>query len=325
MAQGQGYASCAGLGVQSTLGTNVTRTKFWPFISEAIKLIPQRKRWSNARETAYQINTEVGRHSGGPMSVYGTFEGLESIFKQAFGASCLTTTQLSASSAYSQSYALKDALKSPGLSLEINRDVTAFLYEGMQIEQIDFIQNANDYLTINIQWVGRDETLVGATSPSFVTPLKIHHTQLAFTVGGVATTINSFRVTVKFNNTGFRGQLGNNVTREIIRSGKRDVSGEINLTFEDTTRYAEFATVTNQTPTNVALVMDYTGGAIASGAGNNYEFKLTLGTVNWEGDTPTVPSTGPITFTMPFVAMESALGLNDELVLFQKNTLTTVA
>ncbi len=320
MAQGQGYASFAGLGIQSTLGTNVSRTKFWDFISESIKLIPQRKQWSNASDTGYQINTELGRHSGGPMSVYAMFEGLESLFKQAFGSSCLTTTQLSASSAYSQSYALKNALKSPGLSVEINRDVSAFLYEGIQIEEIEFVQDPNDYLKINLQFVGRDETLVSASSPSFVTPLKIHHAQLAFTVGGVATTINSFRITVKFNNTGYRPQLGNNVTREIIRSGKFEITGEINLTFEDTTRYTEFTALTN-----VALVFDYTGGSIASGAGNNYEFKLTLGTVNWNGDTPVVPGPGPITFSMPFIALESSRAANDQIVLFQKNTLSSVA
>lgn len=317
MAQGQGYASYAGIGIQSTLGTNVARTKFFDFMSESMKVVPQRKQWNNAAESGVRINTELGIHSEGQISVYGAFEGLESLFKQAFGSSCLTTANVTGT-AYSQTYVLKSALKSPGVSLEINRDVTAFLYEGCQIEEVEFVQNPNDYLMINFLFRGRDETQVTATSPSFVTALKIHSSQLTFKAATVATTINSFNLKFKRNATGFRPQLGSNITKEIISGGKKSVTGNVSLAFEDVTRYNEFRALTN-----VALEFKYVG-AIITGS-ETYQLKLSLPQVNWDGDTPAIGGSGPVDFSMPFTAFMTGRDTNDELGVFLENTITSVA
>ena len=316
MAEGQGYAAYAGIGVQSTLGTNVTRTRFIDFISEGVELQEQQRPWNNAGESGQRINTELGRHSEGPIEVFGNFEGLESFFKAAFGLNSVTTAN-PAGSAFTHTYALKDSVKSPGLSLEINRDVTAFLYEGCQIEEVDFMQDSADYLKVRFQFRGRDETQVSATSPTFATALKVHHSQLTCKVATVATVLNSFRVNLKNGLTGFRAQLGDKVTREIIRGGKRTVSGEVNLQFEDQTRYNEFKALTN-----VALEFKYVG-AVITGA-ETYQFKLNLPQVNWTGRTPSVGGPGPIAFSMPFMAYMTTRGANDELALFIENTLTSV-
>ena len=316
MAEGQGYAAYAGMGVQSALGTNVTRTRFIPFISEAIELQPQYRGWNNAGQSGQRVNTELGRHSEGSMEAFGNFEGLESFFKQAFGLNSVTTAN-PAGSAFTHTYALKDSVKSPGLSLEIHRDITAFLYEGCQIEEVDFVQDAGDYLKVRFMFRGRDETQVSATSPTYATTLKVHHAQLTAKVATVATTLNSFRVNLKNGLTGFRAQLGNTVTREIIRGGLREVTGEVSLQFEDQTRYNEF-----KAKTDVALEFKYVG-AVITGA-ETYQFKLNMPQVNWTGRTPTVGGPGPISFAMPFTSYMTAIGANDELALFQENTLTSV-
>lgn len=318
MAQGQGYNSAAGIGVQSTLGTKVTPTKFIDFISEGVKLQTQRKIWTTASETGDRINTEMGRHSEGPIEVYGAFEGLESWLKVAFGLNSCTDANVAAS-AYSHTYALKDAPKSPGLTLEINRDVTAFSYEGVQIEEVTFTQDAGEYLKIGFIMRGRDETTGAATSPSFASILKIHHAQLVCKVATVVTPLNSFKINLKNNLTGFRPQLGTVVTREIIRDKKRAVTGEISLTFEDTTRYAEFLALTN-----VALEFKYVGAAIPSGGGEFFTFKLNLPQVNWNGETPVVPGAGPINFSMPFTAFMTSRAANDELALYIENSINAV-
>jgi hypothetical protein len=319
MPQAQGYASYAGIGVESTLGTPVTRTKFIDFISEALKVQTQRKAWSNASEVGPRINTELGVHSEGPMEVYAMFEGLESFLKAAFGASSVASAVVSGT-AYGHTYALKSAMASPGLSVEVERDAQAFLYEACQIEEVEFIQDPNDYLRIRFLFRGRDESKVSATSPSFATVLKIHHAQLTAKIATVVTTINSFRVLLKNNLTGFRPQLGSVVTKEIIRGGKRAVTGSLGIDFADTTHYDQFRALTN-----VALEFKYVGAAISGGGGETYQFKLNLPQVNWDGDAPVVPGPGPIAVEMPFTAFMTSRDANDELALFIENTNTSVA
>ena len=316
MAEGQGYASYAGIGVQSTLGTNVTRTQFFDFISEGIELQQQQKQWNNAGESGERINTELGRHSEGSIEVYGNFEGLESVFKQAFGVGSVSSVN-TAGAAWTHTFLLKDAVKSPGLSVEINRDVTAFLYEGMQVEETEFIQDAGDYLKIRFHYRGRDETQVSATSPTFATPLKIHHTQLVAKINTVVTTLNSYRLSMKNGLTGFRAQLGNKVTREIIRGGRRSVTGEVNLQFENLDRYNEF-----KAQSTVVLDLSYIG-AVITGA-ETYKLQLYCPLANWTGRTPVVGGTGPIAFSMPFMAFMINRGANDEFAMFIENTKTSV-
>lgn len=316
MAQGQGYNAWAGIGVQSTLGTTVARTKFVDFISESVKYQTQRKQWNNVGNTALRVNTELGRHSEGSIEVYGAFEGLESFFKAAFGSASVSTTN-PGGTAYNHNYALKDAMASPGLSLEINRDVTSFLYEGCQIDEFEFIQEPNDYLRVRFGFRGRNETLISASSPSFLTPLKVHSSQLVCLVSTVATTINSFRLLVRNNLTGFRGQLGSPDSKEFIRGGKRSVTGSISLAFENTTRYAEFIALTN-----VSLDLTYVGAVITGG--ETYRYRLLISQLNWDGDTPPVGNSGPIDFEMPFTAFETTRGGNNELAFTIENQISSV-
>jgi len=318
MPEGQGYASWAGIGVQSTLGTPVARTKFIDFKSEGVELQLQQKPWIGASETADRINTEVGRHSEGSMEVMGAFEGLESFFKALFGNNSVVTAVLSGT-ANSHTFTPKDSMKSPGLSLEINRDVIAFLYEGCQVEEVEFVQDSAEYLVVRFLFRGRDETQVSASTPTFVPVLKIHASQLVFKVATVVTPINSYRISFKNNLTGFRPQLGTVVTREIIRGAKRSVTGEITIQFEDQNRYNEFKALTN-----VALQWVYTGGAISGGGGNNYTLQIDMPQVNWQGRTPTVPGPGPLAVTFPFKAFMTGRATNDDISLVLKNAITSV-
>lgn len=317
MPQAQGYAAYAGLGIQSTLGVNVTRTKFLDFISESIEIQPQRKQWNNAGESGFRINTELGLHSEGSLEVYANFEGLDSWLKQAFGSGSVTTTN-PAGAAFNHTFALKDAVKSPGVSLEINRDVTAFLYEACQFDEVEFIQDPNDYLRVRFGIRGRDETQVTATSPSFATPLKVHSSQLTCKVATVVTTVNSYRISIRNNLTGFRPQLSTPITKEIIRGGKRSVSGEISLAFEDLVRYNEFRNLNN-----IALELKYVGAVITGS--ETFRFQLNMPQINWDGRTPNVPGPGPVDFSMPFTAFMTTRAANDELALVIENTATSVA
>lgn len=318
MAQGQGYDSYAAIGVQSTLGTLVTRIKFFDIVSESVRLLSQHKAWNNAGQNAPRINTELGRHSEGDINVYGAFEGLESLFKAAFGASSVTSASINGSG-YSHTFALKNAMPDAGLSLEIPRSVQTFLYEGVKIEEVEIIQNANDYLMFRFTVRGRNETEITATSPSFLTVLKIHQSQLVFKIATVATDINSFRLSLKNNLTGFRGTLGSLDTKEYIRSNKRSVTGSISLPFDSISQYDNFRALTN-----LALEAKWTGGTIPSST-DTYQFKLNLPQINWDGTTPTVPGPGPLDLELPFTAFETTRGGNDELVLYMQNGISSVA
>jgi hypothetical protein len=320
MAEGQGYAAWAGIGIQSTLGTNVARSKFKDFISENIRLVPQFKQWNNAGGAGDRVNTLLGRHSEGALNVYGCFEGLDSLLKAAFGASSVATAVVSGT-AYGHTFSLKSAMPSPGFSLEVNRDIAAFLYEGCKIDEVEFIQAPNDYLQIRFGIRGRNETQVSASSPAFPTLLKVHFTQLTFKVSTVATAINSYRILLKNTLTGFRGStLFPPDSKEFIRGGKFKVSGSVSLGFEDVTRYNEFRNVTN-----VALEMKYLGDAISGGGGETNQLKLSLPQVNWEGTTPEIKGPGPVDdVEFPFTAFETSRAANDQMGLYLVNTATSV-
>ena len=315
MPVGQGHDAYLGFATQSTLGTLAARTKFLDIISESLAAQLTRTHSDLLGSASRRQYVETGAQSGGVVELEGNYEGLETLLYHAIGAK--TSAQQGTTTAYKHTLSLAKALPSPGLSIEVERDIRAFFYEGCKINQITFTQEPNAYLRVALDLLGRNETDGAATTPTFPKDLPIHQPQFAFTIDGTAIAVNRFDLTIN-NNLEQRPKLGDAAPKEIIRNGAREVSGSFEADFEDTAQYAKF--IENA---SIGLVAAWTGAAIASTY--KYEMKLSMPKCYYEGQTPQVGGRGPITVPFTFMAMEQTRAAQDELEVELTNTAAAIA
>lgn len=316
MPVGQAHDSVFSFVTQSSLGSLTSRTKHLDIVSASLA-----GEWpkveSKALGSASVRNMEsLAYQSVGDIVLEGNFLGLDTLLYHAMGAKA--SAQQGSTAAYKHTLTLASAMVSPGLSMEIKKtSIQAFAYEACKINRLTLNQAPNEYLGVTIGVMGRAESKVSATSPSFPTYLPIHSSQLAVTLDAGAVTVNSLEITLG-NGLELRPQVGSAIPKEYIRGSQgRRVTGSIEIDFEDTTQYDKL--VAN---TTAALVATWTGAQIESPY--NYALVATLPTIKWLGDPPTLSGRGPQTVTLNFVAVEATRGAQDEYKLELTNTATSI-
>jgi len=324
MSLGQGHDSWVGIGVQTVLGTPVVASQYLDFISEGIEYQPTRGHLVNAGAVDPSVHKELYRRSGGPIEVYANYEGLETLLLFAFGD---VTTTTESGAAKRHTYALAKNLPGPGLTLEVNRSVEAFLYEGCKVNEVEFIQEAEDFLRVRFGLLGRNETLdetpTEPTASSFPAELQILGAHLsailrvngASPVADLPLVVN--RLSLMLNNAAAHRASTGIDSKEIVRTGKRAITFSADLDFDAVTRYDEYRALTD-----MELVLTWTGAEIIPGF--NYTLNLTLPRFNWDGKTPTVAGPGPITVEMAGTAMDTERFAQDAITGYLINTVTAV-
>jgi len=320
MAQGYGYNAWIGFASSLTLGTLAVRTKFLDILTESLTYQPTRTRTARLGSPSQSINTELGRVSGGSFEIEGNYEGMDTLFRYGFGA---VASALDTTNAYNHTFTLSklvptSAANGVGLSIEVNRDVTAFLYEACKVNQIEVTQDVNAYTRIRFDVLGRNETRDTASSPTFPSELPMHQSQFTFTVDAAATTVNNFTWTLN-NNLAHFPQLGSLDSKEIARNGKREVTFSFEIDFEDQTQLNNFMNLSD-----VALVALWTGPAISGGSSSN-RFRISMPKCNFEGSTPTATAAGKLRMQINGIALEQTRAAQDECTLIIENTATSVA
>jgi hypothetical protein len=313
MALARGENTWVGFGVESTLGTTVARTKFTDYISEGLMRKQVRKESGVIGGFSQRVLTELARWSEGPIEFEGNYEGMELLFKHAFGSA---NTVVASGAAFNSTFTLTSFPPAPGLSVEVNRDVSAFLYADCKIGQLEITQGVDEYLRLRFDFLGRAETLISASSPSFPADQRILTQDLVFKIATVATTIQNFRFTLN-NTMAHRPQLGSVDRKEIQRVGRRRISGSFELDFEDTTQYNNFI---NQSA--VALLATWTGATI-TGA-EKYRLVLSMPSCKFTNGQLPADNPGPITETIEFLALEQTRGAQDECSAIIESTATSI-
>lgn len=302
-----------GVGVESTFGTPVARTKFFEFNSESVKLDGGMIAHSSLRGRSQNRRGKKKNSVAGTIEMPLQVDGAEVILKHAFGA-CVT----SGAGPYVQTITLTRALP-VGLSLEINRDASSiggsssFLYDGCQINKLTLKHSPEDFLMMSLDIVGEgDSSLVSVSTPSFATFVGWDWDGFAATINSVAVLLRDFEITLDNNLATDRYNLGSLKRKGLGPAGKRKVSGKFNV---------EFASLTE---------MNYWRGA-TTGPGSmvctwtNGTSTLVLSVANpifIEGE-PVVGGDGPILVPLAFEAYISSAD-NDELSIILTNSTSTV-
>lgn len=315
----KGYKSFAGFGRQSALGTVVSRTIFARFNSESVKEMNQVIN-SSRLSPSQQVVEQGLRYSTGGMQFDGNYEGLEVLFKDAFGADTITTPG-AATLTRLHTIALADDLPSPGLSVEISKGgLQSHLYADMKIRSFKLSTNPSSLLQIDIDWIGRAETLVSASTPTYASLLPIPPAQLTLAIDGVSAAINSFEVSIdnKLSGEDRPNSYGRDI-KEPERTAVRVVEGTIELDYDSTTNYSKF-----KNGTDAAIVATWTGAAIETSPTFFWALVLTLPRVRFTGTTPSASNPGVLPLSLPFRAYETMAGAANEISATLQNKVTTV-
>lgn len=312
MPQGFGDNSWIAFGVESTYGTPVTRTTFFEFMNESVKLDQGREAHSSLRGRSRNRRGQKKHSVAGAVETQMQVNGMELLLKHAIGSDTITGTN-----PYTHTFALTRALP-VGLSVEVNRDASniasnsSFLYDGCQISKMTLKHAVGDFLMATWDLIGEgDASNVAVTSPTFATFLGFDWPDFTCTVNSVLTPIRSLdELTLDNNLAEDRYNLGANKRKGLGGNGNRSISGKITLEFS---QLAELTLFRSQT--NCAIAFVWSNGANS--------LTITLPNVEFTEGDPVTANAGPILITLGFDAYISSVE-GDELSAVLVNTTATV-
>ena len=218
---------------------------------------------------------------------------------------------------YTHTFTLADALPT-GLSMEIDRDVTAFTYEGCKINTLGLSIDPAGYLMADIGVVAEDETMAAATSQTLPTVELINFTHGALSYAEASASITKAAFTLNNNIKTDRRFIGSRLISQPQRSGKIEVTGNFTIEFESTDAYADFIAATSR-----ALVLTFTSATLIK-TGHYRTLTITFPIIKLTGTTPKVNDKGIIYLECPFKAYATDSSTR-EFNITLKNTVVSVS
>lgn len=314
IAPGHGFETWLGFGQELTYGSVVARTKFIEIVSESIKLarapIPKaslrgrfvRGFFQGRKVVAGDIETEL------------FFEGHEWLLKQAFGK--VTTTTVEAG-VYDHVFEPFTPLPT-GLTLEVFRDIKAFLYPGGKVNSLALSMVLDQVMRATYSVGAADESLIAGTSPSFPTELLPVFHAADVKVDSISEEANDFNVTLNNNLALERFKLNSVITKEPALNDISTVEGSFTGDFLDIRQYTKFTG-----GTAVALQMVVVGEAIPATA-SFYTLTIDIPRAVYTGETPSVGGPGIIPQNFPFMGFRSEDLATPAIKLTLRNTISSV-
>ncbi len=320
MPLGSGQLSHISWGFNASFGTTATRTKSAELVRESIKLRaerafsdsvrgPSKRRWFNAK-----------RFGEGEFEVEPMYEGFELLYKGIWNK---VTTSALAAPAFQHLYEFPDPdVLLGGYSIEVERDLQAFLYESARLTKVVFRGEIKKLLKAAFSVIAQNESLISVTTPVFPPEKPISFADITCKIdavggAGVALDIRSFEITIDNNFDNDRMRMGSLLIKEPTRLGHRMVTGQIVCDWEDMTQYNRYAN-----GTEFKLVLTATGPAIG-GSGVNETWELEIPRCVATDGTPNISDGGPIRLTLPFEGLFRNGTTEDSAKLTVKNSVTT--
>lgn len=323
MPVGLGHKAVLGIGEESTYGTPVTRTKFLELVGGGDGLVVDEEKIESQsmKEIGVRGDYEVQQ---GSVDVKGTvtfevpYDGAEKIFKHAFGSVATSQPDSGADPlVYQHIFTMADALPT-GLTLEVDRDVTAFVYEGCKIASIEFSCGGPDELVrVAAEVIGEDVQTGSATSPTVPAVGFFSAPQADLKWNSTSVPVSAFSVKLNNNLDKDRRFLGSRLRKEPTRAGgKVEVTGTFKAEFESTTHFNDFRNATNR-----ALQIKCTGPGIGA-ASRKYELTLDCAVTKLIEYPVTAENEGRIMVEVSFKAYRNAT--EKELKLTLQNLVSSV-
>ena len=279
MAIRSGLAAQIGIGVESTVGTAATPTRFYEFNDESIAQTIERIDSEGLRTCNRVLRSD--RYASGQVAIEGSFsmdmtaDNTAILFKHALGA-------VATAGSYVHTCTMSDPF-GLGLTIEVGRPgndgtVRAFTYAGCAINTLDLSVSVGELLSAEFGVIGTTAESIGTvTAASYGSSLELlHFAGAAITVAGTAYPCKDFSLSVNNGLTGDRFVLGSQVAQQPIASSLAEVTGSLTAEFVDATAYNRVLNATHAAV--VATFTDSTGDSIT----------VTVPVARFDGDTPSV-------------------------------------
>lgn len=322
MAIAGGLSAQLGIAEEVTPGTAVTPDRFYEFNSESLALDIERIESAGLRPNRRVLGASdwvAGRQGvSGDIELEVQPNGFGRLIKHMLG-SVATTTPSGATNARLHTGTI-GALDGDSLTIQVGRTgvdgtTRSFTYAGCKINEWELSCSVDEFLMLTLGIDGMTETtataLASAAYPSVNVPLV--WTQGAVTVAGSAFDVTAFSLSGSnglATDRYFISATTPNSKRQQLESTLREYTGTLEAEFTDLTAYNRFVN-----GTTAALTATFTGPLIEGAL--NYSVTITLPTVRFDGETPSVDGEGIIGVSLPFKV------LSDDITIAVQNTDTT--
>jgi len=291
-----------------------TIANFIPFLSESVQLERNIVMTDSIRGDSARSIWRTGFETvGGDISVEVQPTGFTTLLKHTLGR--VASAGPSGSGFYHHKIYPSGTLP-VGLAVEIGRTGAAggtFTYRGMKINQLELACAVGDPLTATFSFLGKTESRLqgdptGQTSISALNPLTFD--EGAITIDGASQEVQGVSITINNNLIEDKGKMGTLQRAAIPRSGFRDVTGTLNLEFDDLNMYNKY---TGGTETSLDITFTSDDEAVS---GQVYTLNINLPRIVFTGETPVVDGPDLIFYDQPFIALYDSTrgdGFKDEI------------
>lgn len=296
-----GLGSWVGWAQESTWGTSVARTKYYPLLSSGDSLGNEIEKVMGSDIELAQ--TDVGKVYEGQETVRGSFQielgytGLLRLWEHVTGSTPSPSGVGPFTWTFAPPITTLPTTIGEGLSIEILRGgalATSFLYEGCKITKFTLNAGANSIVTATFEFVAETVTTPAKSVPGSVGVNDLIRSPTgqaspAFCIiNAIARNCRSVTFTVDSKYEP-RPTLDSLLTLEPFRTGKQEVTLQLELEFQDLNEFNDFIAVQER-----SVQVEWNQAA-------NANFRLTLQHgILMSGATPFINSMGIITYSPTF-------------------------
>ncbi|MCP4961318.1 MAG: hypothetical protein GY925_18895 [Actinomycetia bacterium] len=291
-----GLDAQVGVAEESTVGTFVAPTDYFPFLDEGMEAVNARIDSDAIRAGRTILDSDDwaagARTVSGSVALEARTKQIGMILKHTFGAVATT-----GSGPYVHTFTPGD-LFGKGLSVQGGRPdaggvVRAFTYTGCKVSSLTLSAAVDEAVKLDVDLVGQDEdtgqTLGTFSDPDAGTLFTFVHG--ALTIGGTAVPCESVSLTIDNGLQSTRHRLGSVVSTEQRQEARRTVTVDVVADFEDLVNYNRVVS-----GAEAAVVLTFTSGTTI--------LAITMN-CRTDGETPTVSGVEEIPLNLSLMAVGS--------------------
>lgn len=294
------------VGKESTYGTAATLSRAFEAKSDSFKRAQEYltsdgfRGGMHTRLATRSVPVNMGGEGSIEVDVQPTGFGL---LLQSMLGTVAGPTQQGATTAYKSTFASSSAGPADSWTVQMQRvdasgTVRLFTHLGALMTGWKFSQETDGLLGLDLKFDFQDVvTSVSAGTPTYVSTLPYAWTQAAATWNGSAIDLTKFELEADLGmNTDRRFLRGSALKKKPVRAKLPEFKGSAEMEFDGLTQYAAFVA-----GTVAPLVITWTGASIASPY--NFELKITLPAVQFQGDSPEVSLNAMPKQSLPFMVL----------------------
>lgn len=315
MTQGFGYNEFALIGKETTWGTAAgTFPVTVELIEDALAAIREKAFSASFRGRTKRHVIRAKEGAAGAIGVELAYTGMGGLLHHLFGN--ISSTGPTDVTAFTHVFTLADALQ-VGITVQVNRDVIAaaekgFQYVGCRVNSATFSLETDGFLGLSLDLIAKDEaTNVAMSAGTFPDDFITFDQLTSFKINAVdeKAKIKSVELTIGNGLDGDRRSIGDHNILEALPGDHREITGTIEMWFEDQTEYDDFIAGTERA---IEILLE---GAIIAGSTTKRSLKIEIPRVVFTGETPNVDTAGALSQTLAFEAIYDKTNSKDAVTV----------